>query len=143
MLCSLVPLRRPCFRSKQTRPVSRTAHLFFYWSLREQSPFLCATCSDFVPLQVTAQDSDFVSLQVTAQDSDFVSLQVTAQDSDFVSLQVTAQDSDFVSLQATAQDSAQLVERHTERPGAILTRVRVPDAARDYFSQTQLFSADV
>ena len=27
---------------------------------------------------------------------------------------------------------AQLVERPTDKPGAILTRVRVPDAARDF-----------
>ena len=33
---------------------------------------------------------------------------------------------------------AQLVKRMTEKPGAILTRVRVPGAARDFFSQSQL-----
>ena len=33
---------------------------------------------------------------------------------------------------------AQLVERPTEKPGAILTRDRVPGAARDFISQSQL-----
>ena len=33
---------------------------------------------------------------------------------------------------------AQLIERPTEKPGAILSRVRVPGAARDFFSQSQL-----
>ena len=33
---------------------------------------------------------------------------------------------------------AQRVERPTEKPGAILTRVRVSGAARDFFSQSQL-----
>ena len=37
--------------------------LFFHWFLcLEQSPFLCATRSDFVLLQVTAQDSPFLCL---------------------------------------------------------------------------------
>ena len=33
---------------------------------------------------------------------------------------------------------AQLVESPTEKPGATLTRVRVPGAARDFSSQSQL-----
>ena len=33
---------------------------------------------------------------------------------------------------------AQSVERLTEKSGAILTQVRVPGAARDFFSQCQL-----
>ena len=39
---------------------------------------------------------------------------------------------------------AQLVERPTEKPGAILTRVRVPGAARDFFIfiPESAFSAD-
>ena len=43
--------------------ISRTVRLLFSRSLRlEQSPFLCATCSNFVCLQVTAQDSSFFCL---------------------------------------------------------------------------------
>ena len=43
--------------------ISRTACLFFHWSLcLEQSPFLCVTCSNFAFLQVTAEDSPFLCL---------------------------------------------------------------------------------
>ena len=38
----------------------------------------------------------------------------------------------------TGAGIAQMVERPTEKPGAILTRVRVPSAARKFISQSQL-----
>ena len=45
------------------KEISRTAHLFFHWSLHlEHSPFLCLTCSNSVLLQITAQDSPFICL---------------------------------------------------------------------------------
>ena len=37
---------------------------------------------------------------------------------------------------------AQLIERPTEKPGAILSRVRVPGAARDFFLPESTSSAD-
>ena len=57
-LRSLADLFFPAQYSDQTQEVPRTAHLFFYWCFHlKDSPFLCATCSDFICLQAAPQGS--------------------------------------------------------------------------------------
>ena len=53
----------PAQYSDQLQEVPKTAHPFFYWCFYlEDSPFLCATFSDFVCLQVVPQGSSFLCL---------------------------------------------------------------------------------
>ena len=79
--------------------ISNTMRFFVHWFRRpEQPPFVCATRSNYVFLQVTAKDSPFSVRHAPTMSSFKSQLKthfVCATRSNYVFLQVTAKDSPF------------------------------------------------